>query len=161
MKNDMNLVKKIINFLTLDINTKYMLTEAFFYLAWARILKAIPFSKVAPKLGVFMNETDFSHNESNKVSISTISEAIHIMSRYTFWESQCLVKAIAAMKMLERRQIESTLYLGTAKDEDGKLIAHAWLRSGPFFITGAEVMEKFTVVSKFAKRIGKNNVVGE
>ena len=42
------------------------------------------------------------------------------MSRYTFWESQCLVKAIAAMKMLERRQIESTLYLGTAKDENGK-----------------------------------------
>ena len=63
------------------------------------------------------------------------------MSRYTFWESQCLVKAIAAMKMLERRQIESTLYLGTAKDENGKLIAHAWLRSGPFYITGAEGME--------------------
>ena len=39
------------------------------------------------------------------------------MSRYTFWESQCLVKAIAGMKMLERRHIESTLYLGTAKDE--------------------------------------------
>ena len=26
-------------------------------------------------------------------------------------------KAIAAMKMLERRNIESTLYLGTARDE--------------------------------------------
>ena len=68
--------------------------------------------------------------------LSNISQAIHIMSRYTFWESQCLVKAIAAMKMLERRQIESTLYLGTAKDENGKLIAHAWLRSGPFYING-------------------------
>ena len=56
------------------------------------------------------------------------------MSKYTFWESQCLVKAIAGMKMLERRQIESTLYLGTAKDELGKLIAHAWLRSGPFIL---------------------------
>jgi hypothetical protein len=43
------------------------------------------------------------------------------------------------------------MYLGTAKDETGKLIAHAWLRSGPLFITGAEVMEQFTVVSKFAK----------
>ena len=61
------------------------------------------------------------------------------------------------MKMLERRQIESTLYLGTAKDESGKLIAHAWLRSGPFYITGAEGMEKFTVVSKFAKSAGYRN----
>ena len=47
------------------------------------------------------------------------------------------------MKMLERRKIESTLYLGTAKDENGKMIAHAWLRSGPFYITGAEGMERF------------------
>lgn len=130
-------------------------------MAWARILKAIPFSKVAPTLGVFMNETPLNYNESNGIIVRNISEAIHIMSRYTFWESQCLVRAIAAMKMLERRQIESTLYLGTAKDEKGNLIAHAWLRSGPFYITGAEVMERFIVVSKFAKRIGKNNVEGE
>ena len=157
----MNVLKKANIFFTLDKKKKGMFIEAFFYLAWARILKAIPFSKVAPTLGVFMNETPLNNNESNRVIVSNISVAIHIMSRYTFWESQCLVKAIAAMKMLERRQIESTLYLGTAKDDNGKLIAHAWLRSGPFYITGAEVMERFTVVSKFAKGIGKNNVEGE
>ena len=92
-----------------------------------------------------------------------ISEAIHIMSKYTIWESQCLVKAIAGMKMLQRRQIESTLYLGTARDDTGQMIAHAWLRSGPFYISGSEGMERFAVVAKFAKRIndpkdvGKNN----
>jgi hypothetical protein len=61
---------------------------------------------------------------------------------------------MAAMKMLEKRKIDSTLYLGTAKDENGGLIAHAWLRSGPFYITGAEVMDRFTVVSKFSKENG-------
>jgi hypothetical protein len=76
------------------------------------------------------------------------------MSRYTIWESQCLVKAIAAMKMLEKRQIESTLYLGTAREESGELIAHAWLRSGPYYITGYEEMARFTVVGKFAKKLG-------
>ena len=157
----MSVLKKMKTFFTLDKKTKSIFIEAFFYLAWARILKAVPFSKVAPTLGAYMNETPLNGNESNRVIVRNISAAIHIMSRYTFWESQCLVKAIAAMKMLERRQIESTLYLGTAKDEKGKLIAHAWLRSGPFYITGAEVMERFTVVSKFAKTIGKNNVEGE
>ena len=44
--------------------------------------------------------------------------------------------------MLQRRQIESTLYLGTAKDENGQFIAHAWLRSGPFYISGKEGMER-------------------
>ena len=160
-KKYMNTVNKLHTFFALDKKTKSMFVEAFLYLAWARILKTIPFSKVAPTLGVFMNETPLSYNESNRVIVRNISSAIHIMSRYTFWESQCLVKAIAAMKMLERRQIESTLYLGTAKDDKGNLIAHAWLRSGPFYITGADVMEKFTVVSKFAKIIGKKNVEGE
>ena len=64
---------------------------------------------------------------------------------------------MAAMKMLEKRGIESTLYLGMAKDETGALIAHAWLRSGPFYITGSEGMERFTVVGKFAKRINNIN----
>ena len=39
----------------------------------------------------------------------------------------------------------------------GELIAHAWLRSGPFYITGADGKEKFTVVSKFAKSAGYRN----
>lgn len=150
----MNVIKKIKTFFSLDVKTKLLFVEAFIYLGWARILKAMPFSKIAPTLGAHMSETSLSYDESNKLVLRDVSQAIDIMSRYTFWESMCLVRAIAAMRMLERRRIESTLYLGTAKDENGKLIAHAWLRSGPFYITGAEVMERFTVVGKFARRIG-------
>lgn len=150
----MNIIKKIRTFLTLDMKTILLFIEAYIYLGWARILKGRPFSKIAPTLGVPMNETSLSYNESNKFVLRDISEAIHIMSRHTFWESKCLVRAIAGMKMLERRQMESTLYLGTAKDENGNMIAHAWLRSGPFYITGAEEMKRFTVVNKFARKIG-------
>lgn len=130
---------------------KLLLFEAYFYLALARILKGKSFSKIAPSLGEKMKETSTELNSEHRRKLAEISQVIHIMSNYTFWESECLVKGIAAMKMLERRNIESTLYLGTAKDKSGKLIAHAWLRSGPFYITGAEVKERFTVVSKFAK----------
>ncbi|MDQ0198797.1 lasso peptide biosynthesis B2 protein [Neobacillus ginsengisoli] len=149
----MKVFKSIRIFLLLGINIKLLFLEAFFLLGWARILKSMPFSKIAPSLGEHMNETSLIIDESKKQQLKNISEAVNIMSRNTFWESMCLVKAIAAMKMLERRQIESTIYLGTAKDETGKLIAHAWLRSGPFYITGAEVMDQFVVVSKFAKKI--------
>lgn len=149
----MNMVKKIRIFISLDIKTMFLLIEAFIYLGWARILKMMPFYKVAPSLGTHMGETSLSYSEANRTILRNVSEVVHIMSRHTFWESQCLVRAIAAMKMLERRRIESTLYLGTAKDEAGKMIAHAWLRSGPFYITGAEEMKRFTVVSKFSKTI--------
>lgn len=139
----------------MDWITKRLLVESFLYLGWARYLKSIPFSKLAPSLGYQMEETTFNPSQQNNKILSSISQSINMMSRYTFWESQCLVKAIAAMKMLEKRNIESTLYLGTARDEKGQLVAHAWLRSGPYYITGYEVMDKFTIVGKFANKIGK------
>ena len=114
---------------------------------------------IAPTLGDPMEETE--NQIENKTMLKNISEAIRIMSKYTVWESQCLVKAIAGMKMLQRRQIESTLYLGTARDDKGQMIAHAWLRSGPFYITGSEGMERFAVVAKFAKRINASKDVGK
>lgn len=99
-----------------------------------------------------MNESPYENDQSVKEHLRSVSSAIHIMSKYTFWESQCLVKAIAGMKMLERRGVVTTLYLGTSKDKNGKMIAHAWLRSGTYYICGYEEMKKFTVVSMFSNK---------
>ncbi|WP_132010303.1 lasso peptide biosynthesis B2 protein [Mesobacillus foraminis] len=137
------------------MKTKLLFLEAFLLLGWARFLKTLPFSNIVPSLGQHMKETSLEINDYNKKTLKNVSNAVNIMSRYTLWESMCLVKAIAAMKMLEKRKIESTIYFGTAKDANGNLIAHAWLRSGPYYITGAEVMNQFVVVSKFAKKIQK------
>ncbi|MED2615200.1 lasso peptide biosynthesis B2 protein [Bacillus toyonensis] len=157
----MNIVKRLRVFLLLNMETKLLFLEAFIFLGWARVLKSITFSKVAPSLGDYMNETSVAQIQQHEDTLKEVYEAISIMSRYTFWESQCLVKAIAGMKMLEKRDIESTLYLGTAKDNSGALIAHAWLRSGSFYVTGSEGMEKFTVVGSFAKRLSENTIKGE
>ncbi|HDR7848242.1 TPA: lasso peptide biosynthesis B2 protein [Bacillus toyonensis] len=157
----MNIVKRLRVFLLLNMETKLLFLEAFIFLGWARVLKSITFSKVAPSLGDYMNETSVAQIQQHEDTLKEVSEAISIMSRYTFWESQCLVKAIAGMKMLQKRDIESTLYLGTAKDNSGALIAHAWLRSGSFYVTGSEGMEKFTVVGSFAKRLSENTIKGE
>ncbi|WP_342433954.1 lasso peptide biosynthesis B2 protein [Neobacillus sp. FSL H8-0543] len=149
----MLILRKIRRFLFLNLPTKKIMIEAFIFLGWARILKLFPFSKIAPVLGTHMDETPYYVDKSNSEVLKVISSSIHIMSLYTFWESQCLVKAIAGMKMLERRKIESTLYLGTARDEAGKMVAHAWLRSGLFYVSGSEGIEKFTVVGRFAKKV--------
>jgi hypothetical protein len=149
----MSFLKMVPKFISLDLKTKFLFIEAFIFLGWARFLLNFPFSKVAHSLGLYMIETSNSENSTDKASLKRVYGAIDLMSKYTFWESKCLVKAIAGMKMLKRRQIDSTLYLGTTKDESGKMIAHAWLRSGSYYITGAEGMGRFTVVSKFANTI--------
>ncbi|WP_312875644.1 lasso peptide biosynthesis B2 protein [Paenibacillus planticolens] len=147
------MVNKVRILFSLDARTVLLFIEAYMYLGWARFLLFIPFSKVAPSLGAQMEETTNAQTQMNTATLLRIHDAIQVMSRHTFWESKCLVKAIAALKMLERRQIESTLYLGTGRDESGKMVAHAWLRSGPYYITGADGMERYAVVGKFAKYI--------
>lgn len=53
------------------------------------------------------------------------------------WRNRCLVSSLTARCMLNRRMIGSELSLGMAKDAEGKLKAHAWLKSGDF-----EIVEK-------------------
>ncbi|WP_078545777.1 lasso peptide biosynthesis B2 protein [Litchfieldia alkalitelluris] len=156
----MLILRKIKSFLSIEPASKLMLAEAYLFLGLGRFLKLLPFSKVALSLGEHMEETTYN-GDGNQRELHKISSAIHLMSRYTFWESECLVKAIAGMKMLERRNIECTMYLGTARDGDGKMIAHAWLRSGPFYISGSEGMERFTVVGIFAKKMNNRMIKGE
>lgn len=100
-----------------------------------------------------MSETSHETEQRNKEFATRVSSAIRRAGRLSPLDTRCLVRAIAAMKMLKRRRIESTLYLGTAKDKDGRMIAHAWLRCGNLYVTGAEEMRGFTVVGKFARHI--------
>jgi hypothetical protein len=140
-------------FISLDFRNMLMLMEAFFELGLARIMVAVPFARVAPLLGTPMKETSGQDTMKHEVVLHEVQRAIRIASVRTWWQSKCLVKAIAGMRMLERRGVESTLYLGTAKDEAGRMIAHAWLRNGSFYICGEEGMEDFTIVGMFAKTV--------
>jgi hypothetical protein len=99
-----------------------------------------------------MEETAWTEDEPqvSTALLHNISYSVHLMSRYVWWESMCLVKAVAVMKMLQRRRIDSTLYLGTSKDDSGRLIAHAWLRSGSLYLTGQEEKDRFTVAMTFS-----------
>lgn len=66
----------------------------------------------------------------------------------TVWESKCLVRALTAQRLLKRKKIDSTLYLGCGMDQD-KMIAHAWLRCGEMYVTGGNG-EGYGIVSKFS-----------
>lgn len=147
----MNMVRKLRLLLSLDRTTLRFYLEAFVLLGWARTLLFYKFSRVAPSLGKRGQETGMHCDPRDIPSLNRVANSIHTISRYTPWDSKCLVRALAGMKMLERRGLDSTLYLGTGKDDNGKFVAHAWLRSGPYYISGAEEMSRFVTVDKFAK----------
>lgn len=143
--------RKARRFMSYPGRLQLMFVEAYFSLAWGRLFKLLPFAKVAPTLGEHMRETSYACTPEQELLQRQVSKAVHAMSRITWWESRCLVQAVAAMKMLERRGVPSTLYLGSGRDDSGRMIAHAWLRSGSYYVTGNERLERFAVVAVFGK----------
>jgi hypothetical protein len=126
--------------------------EATAWLGLARFaLMAVPFRWIAPHLGQGILESPTIDDPDQGIRLQRISRAVVTTSRYTPWESKCLVQAIAAKMMLKCRGIHSTLYLGVAKEGEKELSAHAWLRSGTLVLTGAPGKERFTVVATFAE----------
>ncbi len=67
---------------------------------------------------------------------------------WTPGDKSCLVKALTARRLLMRKGISCTLYLGVKKDEKNEMAPHAWLRSGEHYITGGNG-EEYAMVAKF------------
>lgn len=132
-------------------NKKLLFSEAFILSAVIRlIILTVPFKKVRQHMGVYNAESPFqADNEKEYKTVRDVRWAVTEASQYTPWKSKCLIQAITAQHMLKKRSIYSTIYLGVKKDENNKLIAHAWLRYGKLIVTGGNAMNGFTEVAKF------------
>lgn len=125
-----------------------MLLEAFTNLALARAaVLCLPFKWVARWCGDEGRETELRGATTDLAK--SLKWAIETASRYGWWNCKCLTQALCGKAMLRRRGLDSTLYLGVHRPEEGDLMAHAWLRCGDQILTGEVGMEKFTVVGKF------------
>ncbi|MBR4782099.1 MAG: lasso peptide biosynthesis B2 protein [Lachnospiraceae bacterium] len=76
-----------------------------------------------------------------------VSYAVDKVCSRTAWESKCLVRALTAQHLLKKKGISSTMYLG-CKMEEGKMVAHAWLRVGKYYVTGGNG-EGYSIVDRF------------
>ena len=77
-----------------------------------------------------------------------VAYAVNRVCNRTRWESKCLVRALTAQRLLRKKKIPSTLYLGCGLDDEGNMIAHAWLRCGRIYVTGGNG-DGYAVVDKF------------
>jgi hypothetical protein len=128
-----------------------MLAEAAAALATARIaILLLPFKVVARRLGTRMRESPSFADDADRPTLRRVSWAIAAVSRRAPWRCKCLEQGVAASGMLRRRRIPSTFYFGVART-DGVVAAHAWVRSGDYYVTGGSEREHFQVVSTFAR----------
>lgn len=130
---------------------KILFIEAFILTGIMRfkILK-VPFNKLKTKLGTHNKESleELTLDEYRKAK--KIRNAVVNTSKYTPWESLCLVQSMTVQSMLKRRNISSTLYLGVNKDENNEMKAHSWIRCGKMYVTGGDG-SNYATVAKFCK----------
>lgn len=123
------------------------MAEAVTCLALARLaVVLLPFRVLSRWLGVKRGETpDAVAADARTLGVG---KAVARVAERTPWRSKCLEQAIAAKAMLRRRGVESTLYLGVAREPFG---AHAWLRVGGLNVTGGQDVGRYAVVASFGE----------
>lgn len=151
----MNLFKKIsgksLTFLRLSGKRKILFAEAFFTSLMVKItLVFLPFRIVVKWLGSSQSEIIESNVQTNTDVIKGIRFIIKMCDKNVPWKTECYTNALTAKIMLKRRKLISTLYFGFCKDNSGKLIGHAWLKSSGIIVSGFCDFSNFQVHSVFS-----------
>ena len=130
----------------------FFLLQAIFFFAIARLILFFPFRYIAHYLGKANSETSYA-SPLQLDRLQHIKRAILRASRIVPWQNKCLVQALSGAMMLKRYRISCTLYLGINNKADRKLSAHAWLRSGNFYVTGEKNKDNYTIITSYAQEM--------
>lgn len=143
-------LKKLNKFILLTSEERRLFFEAVCYALSTRAqITFLPFRQYAGFLGIPHKESNIQPDPDQLTIVYKVFRAMRRSSVYLPFREKCLIDAIVMKKMLFRRNIESTLYLGVAKESEKQLIAHAWLRCGENIITGRKGMEKYRLLEWF------------
>lgn len=148
-------MRSVLTFYGLPRSHKVLLLEACVLLpaAWF-LVRALPFRWWSDWLGTSVaGEADPAQAKFDPRA-SDIAWAVKAINRRVAGRFTCLMLAIAAQWMLNRRGVASSLVLGTCSERDDRqqpvFKAHAWLRVGMRTVLGQH-NGRFTAVTSFIK----------
>lgn len=144
------MINKVKIFLKMDKEMKILISKAFYLTGYYRFsILFVPFNKLAKRIGTISLESTIEPEEVFIPYIRKVRKAVMMTGKNTPWESLCLVQALTVQKLLKKKRIDNTVYLGLFKDANSKVLAHAWIKCGNKVVVGEKGMEKFSVVAKF------------
>lgn len=150
MASSLIMLKRVYRFLR--YNRKKKLTLAIWFLTafYRALILLVPPKKLQPYWGIQGEESAQTDTVANYRQAVRIAKEVVRIADKTPWESKCLVRALTTQRLVHRKGIETTLYLGVGKDENGKMIAHAWIRCGEIYLTGGDGSQ-YSTVAMFRK----------
>ena len=123
-----------------------LIAEAFAALAIASLLIAIfSFRKIAAMAAQARRDVP----DAPSATARDIGWAIAGWGRRVPWRAVCFQQGLAAQLMLRRRGLAAALYYGARHDEQGKLVAHVWVRSGDVDVIGCAGAEAYGLLAVF------------
>ena len=142
--------RKINKFISIPSEERNLFLRIYFMLFCVRIVIVFfPMRKYSKWLGEKGKELDEEIELDKKDIVKKVIKANRRAIRHLPGKTKCLAQAITIKRILSKKGIKSTLYLGVGKESKNNLIAHAWLKCGKTIITGVEDMPKFTPVAFF------------
>lgn len=145
-------MKRLAKFLVLSRAEQRDLAEAALSLGAARLILLLPFRWLLRLMGLPLAGagcSSFALDEEKSAAVLAVRRAILRTSERLPWQSNCLVRALAAKMMLRRRGLPSLLQLGVRVGTTRELFAHAWLRCGEIEVVGAEDSAEFSPIAGF------------
>lgn len=128
----------VIRFLKVNPNKKMTLAIYGLTAFYRMQMLLVPSKTLEKKWGERNMESPQEDSRENYHYAYIVSNEVNRIADKTPWESKCLVRALTARFLLHRKHILTTMYLGVGKDENGAMIAHAWLRCGDKYVTGGD-----------------------
>ncbi|MGJ7457403.1 lasso peptide biosynthesis B2 protein [Halomonas sp. MA07-2] len=148
-------MKTLQRFMKLPWTRQWLYLEATFWLllSWG-LVRGLPFRFWSSWLGEQRSvDSEPTAQEREDPRVVPICRCIESINAELGGRLTCLMLAMAAHWMLRRRNVSSSLVLGTLAerlpDQSLKLKAHAWIRHGSGVVLGGETGEAYSPISCF------------
>ena len=128
-------MKRLRSFLLLAFEDQKLLAKAWLILSAIRLaLWTLPFG-VLRRMVIEARPRAVGNGENDGQLINRIAWAVNQSSKY-FPGATCLTQALTTLVLLKRVGSPGHLRIGVAKDDHGKLKAHAWVESNGRIVIG-------------------------
>ena len=145
------MLKKIKKYHALPKEERKLIAHCLLWLMYSYLLvRFIPLKCFVNVLGEHQKEAQSILNPEELAYLIRLQKNMRRLKRNLPWNVKCFEEVIAAKKLLKKKAIKSTLYLGVARNEENKLIAHAWLKTDNRIVFGQNRQQKFTSVAHYA-----------
>ena len=131
-------------FLALTPTDRHLLIESLLSLASIRVALAVLHYRTVVRV---LDHAGTRLRPQSPQPVPRVAWAVDVASRCLPGTQNCLVRALAARALLTRRQRETQLRFGVARDSGGAFQAHAWLESGGMVVIGEASRHRFTALA--------------